>query len=210
MKTDWKMETDDFLSESDDSREKLEADIARYFACWLRGGGENTLAVIIGWLDRQVAITTRECTAVYELGCEACRAAQKREIASMQAKLDKCYKPNWEYCETCERLAELQAKLDAYDETHMELPVDADGVPIRVGDMVSLNNREPFEVGGVRDTRNQWHVFPYDLQRWYAPLDLHHVKPRTIEDVLADVRDGNLDTGYAAAELRELMGSDGA
>lgn len=105
-------------------------------------------------------------------------------------------------------------------EKYQLLPVDADGVPIRVGDMVSLNGREPFEVGGVRDTRNQWHVFPYDLQRWYAPLDLHHVKPRTIEDVLTDLvnevaRQGHQIglTGHEltmryAAEIRELMEVD--
>lgn len=99
---------------------------------------------------------------------------------------------------------------------YMELPCDADGVPIHVGDMVSLNGREPFEVGGVRDTRNQWHVFPYDLQRWYAPLDLHHVKPRTVEDVLRDLVDGigsvDFDAltaiGEAADEIRRLMEVD--
>ena len=72
------------------------------------------------------------------------------------------------------------------DSAYMRLPVDADGVPIRVGDLVALNGSEPFEVGGIRDAGNQWHVFPYDLTHWYSPLDLHHVKPRTLEDVITE------------------------
>ena len=104
-------------------------------------------------------------------------------------------------------------------ETSMLLPLDADGVPIRVGDMVSLDGGKPFEVGGVRDTRSQWHVFPYDLQRWYAPLDLHHVKPRTLEDVVIDaIKYGHgiyppahcYDEKVAelCAEIRKLLGGD--
>lgn len=73
-----------------DTREKLEADVRQYAnpegntgtlgACWERK--------MIEFLDRQAAITTQECTDVYETGCEACRSAQKRKIAELQEQLD--------------------------------------------------------------------------------------------------------------------------
>ena len=117
---------------------------------------------------------------------------------------------------------EIQAEVD---ERFMELPLDADGVPIRVGDLVTLNNGEPFKVGGIRDAGNQWHIFRYELHRWWSPLDLHHVKPRTLEDVLEDFRahyDSWEDNSYGAnrgierkelfeqtaAEICELLGVD--
>ena len=108
---------------------------------------------------------------------------------------------------------EIQAEVD---ERFMELPLDADGVPIHVGDLVALNYGEPFKVGGIRDAGNQWHIFRYELNRWWSPLDLHHVKPRTLEDVLCDLE--GMRGNYAdyedvvcraakyAAEIRELLG----
>lgn len=208
---------------NDDSREKLEADMREYFSHWI-GGTSRTQAAIIGWLDRQAAITTRECVAVNELGCEACRAAQKREIASMQAKLDKCYKPSWEYCETCEaanendvltiRIAELQSKLDAYDETDMELPKDADGEYIRIGDtVVEIDGTSPFKVMSLTYYENRVDVSACGCD----PRLLRHVNPRTIEDVIMDAINDAFDgeEGYsvivkdAADEIRELLGSDG-
>lgn len=209
---------------------------------------------IIALMDRQAAITEEEArckwvtasaeeiaelrSKVYELqaeldharSCPDCGCCKwKEKVDELQAETDEWRElyneMSHERCDALMRVDKLEAELDAYDQTHMLLPLDADGVPIRVGDMVFLNGREPFEVGGVRDTRNQWHVFPYDLQRWYAPLDLHHVTKRTIEDVLATFRfdakniyddptlNGNervdeleaLDE-RVAAEIRELMG----
>lgn len=64
-----------------DSRERLEAEIESYSAFDMMD--TITLDMVIGWLDRQAAITERECR-----------------------------KPNWYYCETCETLAELTAERD--------------------------------------------------------------------------------------------------
>lgn len=75
-----------------DTREKLEADITTYLldkvATWSKTRYELNNE-IIGWLDRQDAITTQECNDVYGSGCEACRNAQKRKIAELQEKVDK-------------------------------------------------------------------------------------------------------------------------
>ena len=71
--------------ENEDSRERLEAEIESYSAFDMMD--TITLDMVIGWLDRQAAITERECR-----------------------------KPNWSYCETCEALEKLTAERERYRE----------------------------------------------------------------------------------------------
>ena len=77
----------DTESESEDSRERLEADVRNFAekSGWLYPMAGTR--IVLEWLDRQAAITERECR-----------------------------KPNWDYCETCETLAELTAEREAYRE----------------------------------------------------------------------------------------------
>lgn len=206
---------------SDDSREKLEADIAGYFACWF-GGGENTRKEIIGWLDRQAAITAAANAKLI--------AEQARAIVDLRRKLDELeqesivcggtaadwyrvvHKKNAE-------IDELKAKLDAYDETHMLLPIDADGVPIRVGETCyDKHTGEQFEVSSVEWNNVCWSAWSKPETR-HIYSEVTHVKPRTIEDVLREIVElaqypsaGKIDDGDIegfAAEIRELLGSDG-
>lgn len=98
-------------------------------------------------------------------------------------------------------------------ERYMELPVDADGVPIRCGDEVTADT-----LGN-----GKWSVFAVASDYWvdvdgytHKPCETHHVKPRTIEDVLRDLVNGidrvEFDVltaiGEAADEIRELMEVD--
>lgn len=114
------------------------------------------------------------------------------------------------------------------DERFMELPLDADGVPIRVGDMIEYEGDEDTYRLHARG------VYVYDDGRvavmnerlgiWY-PENCRHVKPRTLEDVLREfahkgiriwskngIKCGEFDF-YAneyeiaeyAAEIRELL-----
>lgn len=146
------------------------------------------------------------------------------------------------------RIAELvrqrDAVLDAYDglerdveERYVKLPEDADGVPIRVGDVLDPPKGSE-EYGRLIVTE-----LTHDGEDWYFKgeipasatgragyfnvIGFTHVKPRTIEDVLATFRfdakniyddptlNGNervdeLETLDAdvAAELRDLMEVD--
>ena len=109
-------------------------------------------------------------------------------------------------------------------ERYMLLPVDADGVPIRVGDVIKSDYEQPTEVTLIEiaiakneepayvlywgdpmrygDRDNDWGDFPDQ------PSSYRHVKPRTVEDVLADVLHDSYTMGAAdviakyAAELR--------
>ena len=88
-----------------------------------------------------------------------------------------------EYCD------EIQAEIDS---RFMELPVDADGVPIHVGDELHGKHKKPIRI--VIAVGNGEYVCDCAVVR-HASL-YHHVKPRTVEDVLLDFlkesRDFNL------------------
>jgi len=73
-------------------------------------------------------------------------------------------------------------------ERYMERPVDADGVPIQVGD--ELYNGEVIAFGGLAEggvvfVHRGFEDGNYILEA-FASNVTHHVKPRTIEDVLAE------------------------
>ena len=81
--------------ENEDSRERLEAEIESYSAFDIMD--TITLDMVIGWIDRQAAITEREFR-----------------------------KPNWSYCETCEALEKLTAERDELKGQVFTLKVECD------------------------------------------------------------------------------------
>lgn len=73
-------------------------------------------------------------------------------------------------------------------ERYMELPVDADGEVIRVGDTLSSDVYDnDFEVRGwlLGKSNDRWYVLT-SLDNMIAVDTCRHVKPRTLEDVLRD------------------------
>lgn len=104
-------------------------------------------------------------------------------------------------------------------ETSMPLPVDADGVPIRVGDKLIAYN-ERFDVEGVGDGIVIYRNEDDELGELFNPAATVHVKPRTLEDVLVDMleaaigySDAHTDVSLVAVEkyadeIRELLGGD--
>lgn len=117
---------------------------------------------------------------------------------------------------------ELEAEIE---ERYMPFPVDADGVPIRIGDEVRIDPQSPtlYEVAAVGDD-----VVVFDGMFMRPADECRHVKPRTVEDVLADLQHDTLTSQgeyagevidadmwnaslreqvrEAAAELREIIG----
>ena len=70
------------------------------------------------------------------------------------------------------------------DTQWVELPKDADGNTINVGDIVAL--RDEFEVRGlVLVDKNLW-VVENRFGESFNPDKLHHVKPDTWEDIIED------------------------
>ena len=113
-------------------------------------------------------------------------------------------------------------------ERYMPLPVDADGVPIRVGDTLECHANgydgvfDTFAVGDdcVIGNHPECEVFNDPFKGIHVARYCRHVATRTIEDVLKaffhDALDADafctvrLDDVLAkyAAEIRELMGED--
>ena len=136
-----------------DTREQLEADIRKCITYVERtlmypDSANKTTEVlrttvesVIGWLDRQAAITEREI-----------------------------------------------------ESTHIKLPLDADGVPIHIGDNVRLNPK-----GGIFTVRGvgvntagnpvMWGVRESNTQTTRHRIDgeIHHVQPDTVESLLEDL-----------------------
>lgn len=75
------------------------------------------------------------------------------------------------------------------DEKYMELPVDADGVPIRIFDEVTGGMGDSGKVVRLELWNDGW-VVVYKVAAGrttrYSPDAVSHVKPRTVEDVLND------------------------
>lgn len=91
-------------------------------------------------------------------------------------------------------------------EQFIKLPVGDDGMPIHVGDCCEMND-ERFEVRQLKTDGDYWWAIDR-LGRPLLTMFCHHVKPRTIEDVLCDYEDHILTLKEAAAELRGMMKAD--
>ena len=103
---------------------------------------------------------------------------------------------------------------------YMRLPVDADGVPIHVGDEM-VDSKTLRTVVAVAP--KSFMMAGYENGSFYRPglaKNHHHVKPRTLEDVLVDMledavgySDAHTDVSLVAVEkyadeIRELLGGD--
>lgn len=127
---------------------------------------------------------------------------------------------NLEHHEECNLLLRIADEIEAeIAERYMELPTDADGVPIRVGDKMQYHGGEPFTVCAVAPgVIHTWAVVKLGERKTtydYAPAQCTHYKPRTLEDVLRgfgaefdDYDDVWLNEKVAeyADEIRELLG----
>ena len=104
-------------------------------------------------------------------------------------------------------------------ERYMLLPVDADGVPICVGDVVAAQDEQPFEVRAFRFDALGWFAVERLGSQWNVN-QLHHVKSRTVEDVLREFANSGTPTGDGgvlfetaliekyADKLRDMLSGD--
>lgn len=88
-----------------------------------------------------------------------------------------------------EENAGLRAKLEAFiqsDDSYMELPLDADGVPIRIDDVVYGNPGIAWTVVGLRTSKLGWKVEMDNMPFLCEPDDLTHKKPDSWEKLEKD------------------------
>lgn len=129
-------------------------------------------------------------------------------------------------CATKEEVLEIADAIEAeIAERYLALPLDADGVPIRVGDKL-IGYNERFDVEGIGDGIVIFRAENDELGELFNPAATVHAKPRTLEDVLREFagdyrramnafEEGDEYgpsitelTARCAAEIRELMGGD--
>ena len=94
-----------------------------------------------------------------------------------------------------ELINSIQAEVD---EKYMLLPVDADGVPIHMGDTLQLGDTRGEVVALTYCPANgklpwEWQC---DTGDWYNTAFARHVKPRTVEDVLLDLTNEVASQGH--------------
>jgi hypothetical protein len=124
-----------------------------------------------------------------------------------------------------ERLTNIADRIDAeYEKAIRELnnladasvllPVDADGVPIRVGDVMEWPTGETFEVAGIGDGTLFYIEDDGEYADWTGAITKRHHHALTVEDVLRQVIasanngthvHGALDTEQIVAEYASKL-----
>lgn len=80
----------------------------------------------------------------------------------------------------------LSDEMKEMRQTHMRLPVDADGVPIRPGDVIEYRNcNMSFECDTLVFYGDAWRIHSED-GGLYNPDECRHVKPDTVESLLEE------------------------
>ena len=132
------------------------------------------------------------------------------------------------FCKRVEEAVRNNDELDVFGVAYMPLPVDADGVPVRIGDVMEFAYDPPqdqpiFEVSGFGAKGALFYVPKGEIRarKTTTASVVRHVKPRTLEDVLREFAEdavccNQFGSLYAdekriaecAAEIRELLGGD--
>lgn len=110
-------------------------------------------------------------------------------------------------CETCgarPTIAAMSAYADAIEqelaEQYVALPLDADGVPIHVGDEVTFTNGDRSITRTVEAIGETWVVF--GDATFYGVRSCRHRQPDTWERIIEDA----MQLGYTDPDNEHLMG----
>lgn len=105
------------------------------------------------------------------------------------------------------RVAELDKRYDSMHDGWVELPKDADGEYIHIGDVVEWpdGSDEPFEVVGIGTNGTLYYMYDESCEWTNASTKRHHHAP-TVEDVLREMH-AELDE-VTALYVGEVIDSD--
>ena len=104
---------------------------------------------------------------------------------------------------------ELEALIQS-DDSYMKLPLDADGVPIRIDDVVYGNPGIAWTVVGLRTSKLGWKVEMGNMPFLCEPDDLTHKKPDSWEKLEEDASVGAQDycANCLGIDIRKTLTSD--
>ena len=108
------------------------------------------------------------------------------------------------YSVKVERLEKYRAAVDAMLKEYIKLPVDADGVPIRVGDKVTRFDCVTVEtIESIEFYKDGWWI---ESDRCGGkPENIHHVQPDSWEQIIEDALHAFLDDDAPAAPTKEEL-----
>lgn len=94
-------------------------------------------------------------------------------------------------------------------DAYMKLPVDADGVPIRIDDVVYGNPGIAWTVVGLRTSKFGWEVEMGNMPFLCEPDDLTHKKPDSWEKLEEDAKKITCDYAHAPRDEDGLTTCEG-
>ena len=182
-----------------DTREELEMDAKRlHHDIWQAGNEGDRISVnhIIELLDRQAAITEREFADGQEIIDEQQNIIelQEKRIYNLNGKVKnlennygqlKGSRDHWQH-----RCKELERMLD---DEYIKLPVDADGVRIKLGDILEISRDGTIDIGEVTDIHLQSGKcavsisFEFDSGVTAYPEDYCHYKTNGVEGLIKEI-----------------------
>lgn len=123
------------------------------------------------------------------------RCSGMKKILAIADRIDK------EHAEAVADALQLRGEPDRW----VELPVDADGVPIHVGDMVGWDGDEEFEVKGFGGSRAERLFYLNEGGRfcWGIAENCRHVQPDSWERIMDDAEKLARGDNAAVMELVE-------
>jgi hypothetical protein len=155
----------------------------------------------------------QQCLAEVADMVEAERDELKAKVAELVEKLG-----NFDgetYCggtivDWYEMAVRLQAQVEEMHETHMKLPVDADGVPIKPGDEIEYDdplyeNTRRCIVEAVCESS----VFTDESYEAFTACDCRHAKPETLESLLQRLADEVWEASITCQTTWSDSGLDG-
>ena len=107
-------------------------------------------------------------------------------------------------------LEEENAELRGEHDSYMKLPLDADGVPIRIDDVVYGNPGIAWTVVGLRTSKLGWKVEMDNMPFLCEPDDLTHKKPDSWAKLEEDASVGaqNYCANRLGIDIRKTLTSD--
>lgn len=116
------------------------------------------------------------------------------------------------YTNGAKKVVEIADEIEReISDRYMPLPLDADGVPIKVGDIIDgehvrSGHYHRFDTGGVVGVgAGTFFVVVQGFPFTYPAKEFRHVKHRTLEDVLQCAGVSIAAIEDVAAEIREIM-----
>lgn len=136
----------------------------------------------------------------------------ERDVAELTDERD-LLKTQWEagvdFDQRLEACAESREDVTLFGVDYTPLPLDADGMPIHVGDVMEWMAGGTFEVVGIGNGGTLYYLDTYDDGtvgvEWTAAGDKRHHHAPTVEDVLREFAGEWIDVADGTDEERELF-----